>query len=85
MKETGLLENNYLQPFQSKAIRAKQLTKNWIFTCKFSNASLLEFYTLTSRRPLVPPKIVPNYPKFAETNWPIHPSRLATDLEQYTK
>jgi hypothetical protein len=84
MEETGLLDKKKFQSFQSKAIRAKQLTKNWTFTCKFSNA-LLGFYTLTSRRPLVPPKIVPNYPKFVETNWPIHPSRLATELEQYTK
>ena len=84
MKETGLLDNKNLLSFQSKAIRAKHPTKNWTLTCKFST-SLLGFYFLTSRRPLVPPKIVPNYPKFVETNWPIHPGRLATELEQYTK
>jgi hypothetical protein len=84
MKETGLLDNNYLQSFQSKAIRAKHPTINRTLTRKFST-SLLGFYFLTSRRLLIPPKIVPNYPKFVEINWPIHPSRLATELEQYTK
>jgi len=82
--EKGLLDNKNLLSFQSKAIRAKHPTKNWTLTCKFST-SLLGFYFLTSRRPLVPPKIVPNYPKFVETNWPIHPGRLATELEQYAK
>jgi len=84
MKETGLLDNKYLQSFQSKAIRAKHPTINLTFAYKFSTY-LLGFYFLTCRRPLVPPKLVPNNPKFVETNWPIHPSRLATELEQYTK